>query len=150
MIAIIVAAVALSLGLLRDLASTIAPMFLALNLLIAAYPIYPLLRKVRVPKFVAAVITMLTVFVILLLGILAIVWSVTQVVTVLSGYSTQFTAMYYSAIEWLATLGLDQEAIVNALKSISPSNVIDVAGSILSGTGPPPASSRCWSWGPCS
>lgn len=135
LVAIIVAAVALSLGLMRDLASTIAPMFLALNLLIAAYPIYPLLRRVRVPKILAAVITMLTVFIILILGILAIVWSVTQVVTVLSRYSEQFTAMYTSAIEWLATLGLDQEAIVNALKSISPSNVIDVAGSILSGTG---------------
>ena len=134
LVAVIVAAVALSLGLLQDLSSTIAPMFLALNLLIVAYPIFTALRKVGTPKLVAAVVTMLAVFIVLVLGILAIVWSVTQVVTVLSGYSSQFTSMYYSVAEWLAQFGLDQEAMLNALRSISPSNIIDVAGSILSGT----------------
>ena len=77
---------------------------------------------------------MLAVFVVFVLGIGAIVWSVTQVVTVLTGYSQQFTDMYTAAAEWLAGFGLDEEALLNGLKSISPSNIIDVAGSILSGT----------------
>ena len=134
LVAIIVAAVGLSLVLLQNLSGTIAPMFLALNLLIAAYPIFPGLRRIGIPKPIAAVVTMLAVFVVFVLGIGAIVWSVTQVVTVLSGYSQQFTDMYTAAAEWLAGFGLDEEALLNGLKSISPSNIIDVAGSILSGT----------------
>ena len=134
LVAIIVAAIGLSLVLLRNLSGTIAPMFLALNLLIAAYPIFPGLRRIGIPKPIAAVVTMLAVFVVFVLGIGAIVWSVTQVVTVLTGYSQQFTDMYTAAAEWLAGFGLDEEALLNGLKSISPSNIIDVAGSILSGT----------------
>ena len=134
LVAIIVAAVGLSLVLLQNLSGTIAPMFLALNLLIAAYPIFPGLRRIGIPKPIAAVVTMLAVFVVFVLGIGAIIWSVTQVVTVLTGYSQQFTDMYTAAAEWLAGFGLDEEALLNGLKSISPSNVIDVAGSILSGT----------------
>ena len=134
LVAIIVAAVGLSLVLLQNLSGTIAPMFLALNLLIAAYPIFPGLRRIGIPKPIAAVVTMLAVFVVFVLGIGAIIWSVTQVVTVLTGYSQQFTDMYTAAAEWLARFGLDEEALLNGLKSISPSNVIDVAGSILSGT----------------
>ena len=134
LVAIIVAAVGLSLVLLQNLSGTIAPMFLALNLLIAAYPIFPGLRRIGIPKPIAAVVTMLAVFVVFVLGIGAIVWSVTQVVTVLTGYSQQFTDMYTAAAEWLAGFGLDEEALLNGLKSISPSNIIDVAGSILSGT----------------
>ena len=134
LVAIIVAAVGLSLVLLQNLSGTIAPMFLALNLLIAAYPIFPGLRRIGIPKPIAAVVTMLAVFVVFVLGIGAIIWSVTQVVTVLTGYSQQFTDMYTAAAEWLAGFGLDEEALLNGLKSISPSNIIDVAGSILSGT----------------
>ncbi|GAA3875083.1 AI-2E family transporter [Tessaracoccus defluvii] len=134
LVAIIVAAIGLSLVLLQNLSGTIAPMFLALNLLIAAYPIFPGLRRIGIPKPIAAVVTMLAVFVVFVLGIGAIIWSVTQVVTVLTGYSQQFTDMYTAAAEWLAGFGLDEEALLNGLKSISPSNVIDVAGSILSGT----------------
>lgn len=134
LVAITIAGIALSLGLLQNLASTVAPMFLALNLLIAAYPIYTGLMKVRAPKVLGAAMTMLAVFLVLLFGIAAIVWSVTEVVTVMGDYSQQFTDMYYGIVGWLGQFGLDQDAVINALKTISPSNVLDVAGSILSGT----------------
>ena len=134
MVAVVVAAIAVSLWLLQSLSSTVAPMFLALNLLIAAYPIYTGLTRIKAPKILAAVVTMLAVFVLLMLGIGAIVWSVTQVVTVLTQYSDQFVTMYTSAIDWLAQFGLDQEGLLNSLKTISPSSVIDFAGGILSST----------------
>ena len=134
MVAIVIAAIAVSLWLLQSLSSTVAPMFLALNLLIAAYPIYTGLTRIKAPKILAAVVTMLAVFVLLMLGIGAIVWSVTQVVTVLTQYSDQFVTMYTSAIDWLAQFGLDQEGLLNSLKTISPSSVIDFAGGILSST----------------
>ena len=49
MVAIIIGAVALSLGLMQNLSSTIAPLFLGLNLMIAAYPVYTGLKKIKAP-----------------------------------------------------------------------------------------------------
>lgn len=134
LVAIIVAAIAVSLWLMQSLSSTIAPMFLALNLLIAAFPIYTGLTRIKVPKGIAAVVTMLAVFVVLIIGIGAMVWSVTQVVGVLTQHTDQFVTMYTAAIQWLAQFGLDQDGLLNSLKSISPSNVLDFAGGILSST----------------
>lgn len=134
MVAIIIGAVALSLGLMQNLSSTIAPLFLGLNLMIAAYPVYTGLKKIKAPSLVAAVVTMLTVFVVLILGIGAVAWSVTQVVTVLTQYSDQFVNLYNQAIGLLAQLGFDQEEMLKSLKSISPSSILDFAGGILSST----------------
>lgn len=134
LVAVIVAAVALSLGLMQNLSSTVAPMFLGLNLMIAAYPLYTGMVRLKVPKVVAAVVTMVTVFIILMLGILAVIWSITQVVSVMGDYTDQFTRMYSSAIGWLASLGLDQQSMLESIRQISPSNIIGLAGGILSGT----------------
>ncbi len=134
MVAIIIGAVALSLGLMQNLSSTIAPLFLGLNLMIAAYPVYTGLKKIKAPSLVAAVVTMLTVFVVLILGIGAVAWSVTQVVTVLTQYSDQFVNLYNQTIGLLAQLGFDQEEMLKSLKSISPSSILDFAGGILSST----------------
>ncbi len=134
LVAIVVAAVALSLGLLRDLSDIIAPTFLALNLMIAAYPLYTGMRKVRTPKVVAALVTMLTVFIVLIVGVGAIVWCITQIVIVLSTHSAEFTSLYVSLINWLGQFGLDEQGLLDQLRSISPSSILNFAGSILSGT----------------
>ncbi len=131
-VAIVVAALALSLGLLQNLSSIVAPMFLAINLLVAAYPIYTALRRVRTPKLVAALATGLSVFVILVVGIGALVWSLTEMVTALTDYSDQFVSLYHATIEWLAQFGFDQDSLLSQLKSISPSSVLDVVGGLVS------------------
>ena len=133
-VAVVVAALGLSLGLLREYSSIIAPMFMAINLLIAAYPVFTLLRRINAPRIVAASVTLLAVFVIFVLGILAIVWSVTEMVQALTAYSDQFVQGYTRAIEWLAQFGFDEAALLNSVKSISPSSVLDFAGSLVSGT----------------
>ena len=131
-VAIILAAIALTLGLFKDLQSIIAPTFLAMNLLIAAYPLYGLMVKARIPKMVAAVTTGLAVFVVVIVGLGAVGWSVTEMVQTLTGYSDQFRNLYEQGIALLAQLGFDQESLMNQLQSISPTSVLGVAGSILS------------------
>ncbi|QXT63809.1 AI-2E family transporter [Tessaracoccus palaemonis] len=131
---IVVAAIALTLGLLQDLSSIIAPIFLTLNLLIAAFPIYTWLVAKRCPRLVASLVTGLAVFVVLILGLAAIVWSVTKMVQTLSGYTDQFVAMYEQSIAWLGQFGFDESSLLNSLKSISPSSVLDFAGGLVSGT----------------
>ncbi len=131
-VAIVGAGIALSLGLLKDINDILAPSFLAVNLLIAAYPIYTWLRRVKTPKSVAATVTGLAVFVILILGVGALVWSLTAMVTALTTYSEQFRGLYTSSIDWLAQLGFDEAALLNSLTSISPTSVLNVVGGLVS------------------
>lgn len=131
---IVVAAIALSLGLLQNLSSIVAPVFLALNLLIAAFPIYTWLVKHRCPRLVASLATGLAVFIVLILALAALVWSVTKMVQTLSGYSDQFYEMYESAISWVGRFGFDESSLLNSLKSISPSNILSFASGLVSGT----------------
>lgn len=131
---VVIGAIALTLGLMQDLSSIVAPIFLAMNLMIAAFPLYTWMVRHRVPRLVASLTTGVAVFVVLVLGLAAIVWSVTKMVQTLSGYSEQFYAFYDQSIEFLGRFGFDEAALLDSLKSISPSNILDLASSLVSGT----------------
>ena len=130
--ALVLGAIALSLGLLKELSAVIAPTFLAVNLLIASFPVYTALVKRRTPGPVAAIVTGLVVLLVFVASLGAIVWSGTAMVQSLTAYGPQFTSLYNQFIDWLAGLGFDQTALVNQLKSISPTSVIGVVGNVVS------------------
>ena len=125
-------ATALSIWLLREFKSVVAPVFLGANLLIAAYPVYTLLLKIKTPRFVAAILTGLTVLLVLLLGVGALVWSGSTMVRKLGSYSDQFTGLYNDAIKFVSQFGFDEQQLVEQLKTISPSNVLGVVQGVLS------------------
>lgn len=131
-VAIVLAAVALSLMLLREYSGIIAPLFLGVNLLVTAYPIYTWLTKHRVPRWIGALVVGLTVFLVLLAAVGMIVWSVTSMVRKLSDYTVEFQDMYERSIAFLGQFGFDQEALLEQLRSISPSSVLNVVGNIAS------------------
>lgn len=133
-VALVIAAIGLTLSLFRELSSIIAPMFLAVNLILVAYPLFRWLVRVRVPRLVAAVATGLAVFIVLILGIGALVWSVSEMVVALGSYRVEFVELYDTIIAFLTSLGFDQSSLLDQLRSISPSSVLDFAGSILSST----------------
>ncbi|MDO5065917.1 MAG: AI-2E family transporter [Propionibacteriaceae bacterium] len=130
--AFVLGAIALSLTLLKELRTVIAPTFLAINLLIAAFPVYTFLTRRRTPGPAAAIVTGLVVLLVFMAGIGAIIWSGTAMVQSLTAYGPQFTSLYTQAIEWLAGLGFDQTALFNQLKSISPTSVIGAVGNVVS------------------
>ncbi|RMB57805.1 AI-2E family transporter [Tessaracoccus antarcticus] len=131
-VAIALGATALAIGLLSTFADIIAPVFLGVNLLIAAYPVYTVLVRVKVPRALAAIATGLTVLLVLAAGVAAIVWSGTSMVTALRGYSDQFTELYTHAIQLLGRVGFDESALLDQLKSVSPSNVLGVVKGLVS------------------
>ncbi|GAB3820712.1 AI-2E family transporter [Tessaracoccus terricola] len=132
MVALVLAAVALSLMLLREYSGIIAPLFLGVNLLVTAYPIYTWLTKHRVPRWIGAIATGLTVLLVLLAAVGMIVWSVTSMVRKLSDYSAEFQQMYEESIAFLAQFGFDQAALLEQLRSISPASILNVVGNIAS------------------
>ncbi|MEO7586517.1 MAG: AI-2E family transporter [Arachnia sp.] len=131
-VAIALGATALAIGLLTTFADIVAPVFLGVNLLIAAYPVYTILNRLKVPRVLAAIATGLTVLLVLAAGVAAIVWSGTSMVTALRGYSDQFTELYTQAIQLLGKVGFDESALLEQLKTISPSNVLGVVKGLVS------------------
>lgn len=131
-VAIVLAAIGLTLTLFSQYSGIIAPVFLGINLLVTAYPIHSFLVRRGVPKIVGAVATGVSVLIILVVGIAAIVWSATSMVNALTSYGDEFQAMYVAGIEFLGTLGFDQNDLLQQLKSISPSSVLGVLGGVLS------------------
>lgn len=131
-VAIVLAAVALSLMLLREYSGIIAPLFLGVNLLVTAYPIYTWLTRHRVPRWIGAIATGLTVLLVLLAAVGMIVWSVTSMVRKLSDYSAEFQQMYEESIALLAQFGFDQTVLLEQLRSISPTSVLNLVGNIAS------------------
>lgn len=130
---IVLGAAALALGVLSQFASIIAPVFLALNLLLVTYPLYGLLARNGVPRILASIVAGLAVFAILVLGVVTLVWSGTSMIRALTGYSAQFTDLYYSSLEFLARFGFDQDMLLDQLGSISPSNVLGAISGVIAG-----------------
>lgn len=129
------AAMGISLWMMTAYASFIGPIFLALNLMITAYPVYRLLRRVRVPGFLAAMAAATAVFALLLLFIYGMYWSVEAMVVKLPEYSEQFQSLYQQATALAERLGLSPEALNEAYKRINPSSLAGLASSLLSDVG---------------
>ncbi len=131
-VVIAMGATALSIWLLREFSSVVAPIFLGANLLIAAYPVYTLLRKIKTPRFLAAIATGFTVFLVLLLGVAALVWSGSAMINKLGDYTEQFTELYNDSIQFVSQFGFNESQLLDQLTSISPSNVLSVVRGLLS------------------
>ena len=134
-IALGMAALAFAVMFLQELAGVIGPVFLALNFMIAAHPLHIWLVNHRVHRFIAATLT--GTLVLLLLGAFfySIVWSVTQLVVSLPDYSAQFNDLYQSALHQLNRAGVTESGILDQLRSISPSNVLNYVRPIVSNLG---------------
>jgi len=132
MAVVVLGAIALTLGVFREFSSVLAPTFLAINLVITAYPVYQWLTRHHVPRVLAALITGVMLLLILVVATGSIVWAGTSMVASLTSYGSQFTELYTQLITWLGTLGFDEAALLEQLKSISPSNVISLVGNVVS------------------
>ena len=132
MAVVVLGAISLTLGVFREFSSVLAPTFLAINLVITAYPVYQWLTRHHVPQVLAALITGVMLLLILVVATGSIVWAGTSMVASLTSYGSQFTELYTQLITWLGTLGFDEAALLEQLKSISPSNVISLVGNVVS------------------
>ncbi len=125
------AAVGLSLALLRDLSSLIAPTFLALNLLIVVYPLFRRLHAAGVPRGAAALAVAIAVLGVLAVFVWGMAYSITAMITQLSGYGDRFTAIYHQALQSLTRLGFSQDVLLARLKALDPSSMLSFATSVL-------------------
>lgn len=118
---------------LHAAADLVGPLFAALNLVIAAWPIRNALLRRGAPRPVATVALGLTVFLVLGLAIFVLYWGVSSLVRELPDYQDQFTKMYADIVALAATFGISQDQVMGQLSQISPSSIAGWVTSALSG-----------------
>ncbi len=132
------AAAFICLLMIKEFSNFIGPVFFAWNLMIVAYPAYRWLRNKRVPSVIAATCAGVIIFAILIALIWGMVWSVIVMIEELPSYSGKLAEIYQQSIDWLTTMGISEELILEKLKTINPDNIINVLTTVLnsvSGTG---------------
>ncbi|OYO09625.1 AI-2E family transporter [Enemella evansiae] len=117
---------------LEGFRSFAAPVFLALNLVLAVSPLQQLLVRVHVPRWLAAVIAGIVVLVILCAFFYAIGWSLTLLVTELPNYRDQFLDLYQEIISLLAQFGVSEQQLAEQAKAIDPQQAVGVLTGLLS------------------
>ena len=121
---------------MKELSSIIGPIFLALNLIVVAYPIKTALVRRGMPQWVGALLATLAVFVALILFFWSIVWAVTSLVNELPHYGSKFDQLQRDGLKYLERFGVDQSTIDEQLRSIDSGKImgwVTQAASVLSG-----------------
>ena len=119
--------VVLTLGallLMREYSGVIGPVFMAVNLVIAAYPIQEWLRTKGTPGWLSASVMFLTVTVILLAALAGLVWAVSAMVSALPNYSSQWMALYDQVMRLLGSVGINTTGVGDLMQQVSPSSLV--------------------------
>jgi AI-2 transport protein TqsA len=118
---------------LREFASIVAPVLLALILVIGVHPLTGLLRRHGVPMWLAVTTTLIT-LVAAIVGLGAsLALSVAELAALLPTYQQSFTALIDDLRAWLASLGVGHDQILAALGSIDLAKLAALVGSLLAG-----------------
>lgn len=118
---------------LHAAAGFVAPVLLALTLVVSIHPLLTLLQRHRWPTWLAATVCLLILYVILLGVVVGVVLSVARFGALVPQYADKFGDLADSVSAFLTSHGLSDAQIRSAVSSIDPGKVFDVAGSLLSG-----------------
>lgn len=127
-----IAALLLAIAAVRDLQVIIAPVFLALNLVIIVHPLQAKLIRLRVPRFAAAMVTVVLVLALLAGFFVLTGWSIARLVLLLPAYTEKMLAIVQEAAEWLASMGLTPAFIEDQLAAIDANSIAGAAGAVFS------------------
>ncbi|WP_051298008.1 AI-2E family transporter [Brevibacterium album] len=116
----------------RQLQDIVAPVFLALNLVIIVHPLQALLVRAKVPRFLAAMATVLIVLVVLAAFFALAAWSIAELVLIMPGYAGEVVAIVQDTGQWLETLGLTPGVLQQQLAALDASRVISTLAPLFS------------------
>ncbi|GAA2182164.1 AI-2E family transporter [Brooklawnia cerclae] len=118
---------------MRQFADLIGPLFLALNLMITAYPVHTWLVRKGTPSWLSAVAVALTVFAVLIAMVVGFIWAVNEMVGLLTDYGDEFNKLYEQVLALAAQFDFNTDAIGGLVGSIDPNSILGAASSLLSG-----------------
>ncbi len=117
---------------LRAGATVLVPFALALFLAVLSLPLILLLRRFRIPAFLAILFTLLVNVAIISVFVMIITRSVTELVAAMPRYAEQFEALAVESVAWLQGWGIPVSAAV-ITDMIDPARVIDLVTGALRG-----------------
>lgn len=132
---LVVAAFVLALDGLQQVASVLAPIFLALTLVLSVDPLRRAAVARGVPSWIASVVMLIALFGILLVVLGGVAIALTQLIQLLPEYQDDFAEYYAQAQEGLADLGIEVGSMEEMLGGISPGSVVPFLQGVLSGLG---------------
>lgn len=116
---------------MREVASILGPVVLALVLVIAVSPVRRWLEGKHAPKWVQIAVPF-TIVVLVLLGMVAVLTlAATQLATILPGYTRQFQGLVTLAQRFAIEHGVSNDQLNKAIQSFDPTKVIGLAQSLL-------------------
>ena len=116
---------------LQQFAAILAPVLLALVLVIGFHPLIGILRRRGAPTWLAVTTTVLTLVVVILGLAAALALSVAQLATILPTYQTQFTQLTTDLRTWLSSLGVGPDQLQAALSQIDLGNLAGLLAGLL-------------------
>lgn len=116
---------------IRAIAWLLAPMFLALVVVIAVTPVQTWMRRRGLPGWVSAVVLLVLIYGVIILFGLVLLVSVAQLATLLPQYTGHATALLNSATAELTRLGVDPGQVRNVAGSLNLGKLLQSIGLIL-------------------
>lgn len=121
---------------LHELRNYIAPVFLALNLVIAVAPLQRWLLRSGVPRGLSAAVAGLAVFAFLVGFFWSLGWSVARLVEELPRYQPQFEDLYQKVLEVLAGFGIQEATLTEQLRNaLNPEAIVGALGGVVGNVG---------------
>jgi AI-2 transport protein TqsA len=118
---------------LRQFAAILAPVLLALILVMGAHPLTGFLRRRGAPMWLAVTVTLVTLIVVILGLAAALALSVAQLAALLPAYQADFDALVNELRAWLGSVGVGRDQILAALGAIDFGTVVALAVGLLVG-----------------
>lgn len=119
---------------MKSFGSVLAPVLMALVLIVAVHPLQGRLIGKGVPRVPASLATLAMAYLILVVLALSLVGAVARLAAELPNYQDQATNMYDDIRGWLDERGVHDEQITDALKRFDPNSVVSVLQTVLAGT----------------
>lgn len=119
-------------GFIKDLQLIIAPVFLAFNLVIVAYPVQAWLIRRRVPAAAAAVVTVLLVLSVVAAFFALTGWSIAELVLVIPEYSDELDSLYRDLLASSSSLGLTPEFVKEQMANFDVNQLAAALREVLS------------------
>lgn len=117
---------------MRQVASILSPIFLALVLTITVHPVRSRIQRLGAPRWLATLVVILGVYAVLIGLVVAFVWGVARLAALLPDYAPQMQATLNDITRWLGSLGIDPQQVGTALQNIDPGRIVSTVGALLS------------------
>ena len=119
---------------IQQFAAIVAPVLLALVLVIAVHPLTGILRRRGLPMWLAKTVTLIAVLGLIVGLAAAVALSIAQLATILPTYEDDFTELVANLRTWLASLGVGRDEIQAVLEQMSPGTIAGLVVDILAGS----------------